>query len=477
MLAGKSKLVKDISANTVQSVATQVLGLLIFYLTSKYLGKSEFGELNWSMAVASTCIAIASLGLDLVFVRKIAAGENVIKIGGIHFFHSLAAGLFVCLIALSIEWIQPGFSRGHPFFFLIMLTLAIANIANSFKLCMNGLEAYSRLAVLAVLTNVLKLSAMVVLFITGYFTLRNVVFVLLFTSAVEVALGYLSLNLRIKATLIPAISLKPYRLFVMEALPQLGVVLFDSALARIDWILLGVIGTAAATADYSFTYKVFELSKLPLLIIAPVLLTRFSRILRQGGIHVTKQNIERSKVFLQLEMFVVMLIPIFLVMCWTPLIDYFTDNKYGAVNEKVYWMLALCVPLAAMVNYLWTLGFAQGQLRTIMIITVLASVINVVANLLLIPVIGTYGAALSYLISVATQLILYLRFIRRDKITLDAPSCLAPVLAALAAVILAKLITDNVIFATSLAVGVYVFAGLLGGMVKPQKVAGFLKDE
>ncbi len=68
------KILIDISGNTIQVVATQFFGLLIFYFTSKYLSKNEFGDLNWSTALASTVIALASLGLDLVFVKRVAQG-------------------------------------------------------------------------------------------------------------------------------------------------------------------------------------------------------------------------------------------------------------------------------------------------------------------------------------------------------------------------------------------------------------------
>src|ERR1041385_5781520 len=92
---GKKKLVKDISANTLQTGITQVFSLFIFYFTSRYLAKVDFGELNWSMAVGSTVIALASLGLDVVFVKRLASGQDVMVISGIHFFHTVIAGVLL----------------------------------------------------------------------------------------------------------------------------------------------------------------------------------------------------------------------------------------------------------------------------------------------------------------------------------------------------------------------------------------------
>ena len=134
---GKKRLIKDISANTLQSVITQFFGLLIFYITSKYLVKEDFGELNWAMAVGSTILAISSLGLDLILVRRIARGENVIVMGGMHFFHTLIVGVVLSICTLIVKQFIPSFTISHPFFFIVFLNLALANIANSFKLCLN----------------------------------------------------------------------------------------------------------------------------------------------------------------------------------------------------------------------------------------------------------------------------------------------------------------------------------------------------
>ena len=87
------KILIDISGNTIQVIATQFFGLLIFYFISKYLSKEEFGEYNWSIALGFTIISIASLGLDLVYVKRIASGYDRVQTTGIHFFHSIVVSL------------------------------------------------------------------------------------------------------------------------------------------------------------------------------------------------------------------------------------------------------------------------------------------------------------------------------------------------------------------------------------------------
>lgn len=448
---GKKKLIRDISANTLQTVITQLFGLVIFYITSKYLQKNDFGEFNWCMAVGSTVIAVSSLGLDLVFVKRIALGENVLTISGIHFFHTLIVGVVLSFIALLVRQFVPTFTTSHPFFFFVFLNLALANVANSFKLCLNGLEAYRRLAVISFCINTFKFLAVLALYITGHFNILNVIFAYTLTSLFEFALGYYMMSKSLSSRIKPLLKVVEYKYFILESLPQLGVVLFDSALARIDWILLGIISTAAATAEYSFAYKIFELSKLPLLIIAPVLLTRFSKLFSQDGI-ISERHKDEIGFYFKLEMFVVMFVPIVLAVTWTPLMDYFTNNKYGAVNEVNFWILAVCVPLHGIINFLWTMGFVQGQLKSILFITITVSVLNIIANAILIPLYGALGSSLAFLACTVIQMLLYLKYIDQSQVKFNYLNVLISLASAFISVFLAKNLLTDIVFAAMLAV-------------------------
>lgn len=422
---GKRKLIRDISANTLQTGVTQVFGLVFFYLSSRYLDKDDFGDFNWSSALGATLIAILSLGLDLIFVKRIASGRDVIETSGIHLSHTLFSALIICSGVWLLQVFIPAIGQQHPVLFYTVIYLSFSNIANSFKLCLNGLEAYRKLALLAVIGNSAKLVVMLALFLTGHFTVYTLILIYGIGALIEFAVGYAMVRQSIAAHPRPVFRKLEYKYFILESLPQLGVVLFDSALARIDWILLGIIGTATVgltaagmTAEYSFAYKVFEVSKMPLLVIAPVLLTRFAKLLGDKK-QMSVQHQKEIAILFRLENFILLFLPLFFISVWSPLIDYFTANKYGAVNESKYWVLALCIPMHGIINFLWTSAFVQGQLKRIMYITIAASLINLVANLFLIPRYGGMGAALAFLGSTVLQLSLYLIYTGTSALKVD----------------------------------------------------------
>jgi O-antigen/teichoic acid export membrane protein len=480
-ILGKRKLVRDISANTLQTGITQIFGLIIFYVTSKYLSKGEFGEFNWSMAVGSTMIAVASLGLDLVFVKRVASGEDVLTISGIHLFHTVIAGATLCVLAFSVNYFYPAFNENHPVFFMVFISLAIANIGNSFKLCLNGLEAYRQLAILSFCTNVLKLALIIVVYCYLNFTLFQVVMAYMAASLFELCAGYYLMGRSISARVKPLLKVVEYKYFILESLTQMGVVLFDSALARIDWILLGVISTAQAgatiaaiTAEYSFTYKVFELSKLPLLIIGPVLLTRFSKLFSHNKT-INEKSRQEILFFFKLQSFLVLLIPIVLICTWSPLIDYFTNNKYGAVNEQKYWILAACIPLHSLINFLWTVSFVQGQLKTIMFITIMASLLNIAANFFLIPLYNGMGAAWAFLISTLFQALLYLKYTKQEQLRVNLQSASVILLNAAAGVIVARVFIDKLVLSALVALLIFVLLTILTGQLSYKQVRNSIR--
>lgn len=409
----KKKLALDISANTLQTFITQLFGLIIFYYSSKYLSKSEFGDFSWSMAVSTVILILSTFGMEITYVKRIALNQNLYELTGIHFFHTLFSGLVLVLIVLIFQALNTPFNIQHPTFTIVFIMLTILNISSSFKLSMMGLEAYKPLAIIALATNGIKLGIILFCLYTLRFTILNTIYAYVWANVLEFLLGYFYISQRAKQYLKPLWKPETYKVFISESIPQLGILIFDSAVARLDWILLGILSTAAVTADYSFAYRMYESSKIPLTIIAPILLTRFSKIFGAGEplLEDTKNSILN---FFKWELFAVTLLPIFLVSTWAPLMDYFTNNKYGTSNELCYLLMAISVPLYCITSFMWSIGFAIGKYNLIFRLSLITTLVNVILNLILIPKFGANGAATAFLISKALQAFLHIYTIRHE---------------------------------------------------------------
>lgn len=410
----KGKFIKDISASTIQIGINQVSNLVIFYLISKYISKEDFGFYNWGVAICSTLITVLSFGMDLVYVKRIASGFQQKITIGLHFFHTLYSGILLLVITALVLYLFPGLMEARYLFLLILINQFTFSVSNSIKLCINGYEYFNYLAYIAIATNVLKVAVISILFYTHQFTIYTIIYSFIASYVIEFVIGYFFASKIVGETIRPRLIVKEYKILIIESLPQLGTVLFDSALARIDWILMGVMATAIKTAEYSFAFKIFEISKLPYIILAPILLTRFSKLFRQEN-EIDESTSLKLDHFFKLEMFISILIPLMAVCIWSEFFDWITDNKYGAVNETTYQILAACIPLHYVTNFLWTMAFTQGQLKKILIITMITSSLNIILNLALIPFFASEGAALSFLISTVVQVLIYYKVTAQTK--------------------------------------------------------------
>lgn len=405
------------SANALQIGFSQLGGLFLFWLASKELSKTDFGDFNWYFAVYGTLIAVFSFGFDFIVIKRISA-KNDIDTARIQFIQSLT----ICALALIpvLFIIYSGlFSTQFKETLFILVSFQFTYLSMPFKNALTGKELFSKSAQAVIISNSIKIALILTLYFVHKVTLFNVSIVLAISNFTEL-LFYIINSYKVfeKIYFSKKINLKLYKELLKESLPQLGVIIFDSAFARIDWILLGVLSTTNAavnTAEYSFAYKIFELSKLPLLILAPILFTRFSKLFYNPA-NITNEVSSGVYSFFKIELLIGMMIPLLINIAWVPLMLFFTDGKYGPENAHIYFLLSLTIPIIYMINFLWTIAFAQGQLKLTMTLSIINSILNILLNVVLIPLYGQTGAALSFLICNVVMFPVYLYFVNQTHI-------------------------------------------------------------
>jgi len=110
-----------------------------------------------------------------------------------------------------------------------------------------------------------------------------------------------------------------------------------------------------------------------------------------------------------MEMVIAALTALLLNLLWIPLIDPITQGKYGVVNIHTIFILSLCIPLLYLNNFLWSIHFAMGKLKSIFFIFAITFSINILGDIILIPLFKNEGAAIAFIIAVFIQSILNLR--------------------------------------------------------------------
>ncbi|SFS35106.1 Membrane protein involved in the export of O-antigen and teichoic acid [Mucilaginibacter polytrichastri] len=461
----KSNHLKNLSANTIQLVINQVFGLVIFYILSARLDKASFGQFNWVLAVLLTAFNILACGIDQLVIKKVARGDDAANVTSLFITHVLLSGLLFYTCLGFVWWLAP---HNGPVLQLLMLIGAgklALYFSTPFKQLASGKERFGLLAKMAVVSNIVRGIALLLLALFQHISLSITAIVFLAGDSLEFVvtlfLFYRYLRLPVVIKLIP----KAYLKLLKEALPQIGVVLFTSALARFDWIFIGLYLSAVKLAEYSFAYKAFEISTLPLLAIAPLLLPRFVNLIKERGIF-------PPGLFqlLRIELAGAAFIGLMLYLCWSPLVDWLTGDKYGTVNSAIILVLAAGMPLMYFNNFLWSIGFAQGKMRLIFKVFAVTFVVNIIGDVMLIPLIGNIGAAIAYLAAMLAQAVLYSLSIEKQLARRAGIDLLICMVCSLVSGLITLYIFTNIWAVVFFAAAMYALLALLTGQINLKKL-------
>lgn len=303
----------------------------------------------------------------------------------------------------------PSFFDQHNLLLILAVSQLLSFFSSPFKQLANGKEEFLTLAVMSSLSNIIRAVWIFWVIVFSVLTIQQVIVIYIVSSFAELAACICLLHYKMKVPLKIGVKMAEYRQLIKESLPQVGVVFLNAAIARFDLILLGLFSTSIMTAEYSFAYKVYELSPVPMLILAPVLLSRFSAYFSRNSDKSLLGRKDDLDMLVRFEMVFATLLPLILNIIWTPLVDWLTNGKYGSVNEFTFFILSLCIPFLYFTNLLWTIHFAQNRLSLIFKISSVTCLIIVAGDILMIPVMGAKGAAIVYLLAITTECILFFR--------------------------------------------------------------------
>ena len=462
----KKKLVSDISANSLQVIINQLSGLVIFYILSTQLSKDQFGEINWTLAVLLTLFNILSFGIDQVVIKKIAAGNNINATLTAYTVHVVFSGLVVYAVLAICHFLFSGFFHLHQLLLLIGAGKLMLFFATPFKQLANGLEKFKPLLFMSTCSNLLRSAALIFLAFTENITLQTVIIVFIAGDAAELLLCLAITKYQLKTPVTLRWNKANYTSLLKESLPQLGVALFTSAIARFDWIFLGLFTSTVVLANYSFAYKVFEMATVPLLVIAPILIPRFTKLFAAGNEDVPAVTMNRLLALLRFEIIIACGVALLLNMLWVPVIDLITQNKYGAVNTHTILFLSACMPFLYFNNFLWTISFTRGNLKAIFYIFLICFIVNITATVTAIPFFSGEGAAAAYLFATIIQSLLFYRHCAFYKYKAAVLQLLLILIYTAAAGLLATRLFTNTGFITISALCFYIAALVLTGLIK-----------
>ena len=389
-----------------QTILPQVLGVFLFYFISKQVSKEIFGIFSWCNAVAYFLVVVAGLGLEQVVFRRLAASGGTITWTAR--FLALQSFFTSCLLLGVLGLVAFLFPQTYKaqLMYLFFASQALLWMAVPPRLLLNVQKRYLGYGFSSLAGNAVKIVLAALLTYFGKLNLYTIAGALLFGNALEWA-GATLLARRLYHRQL-RIRRQAVRLLIQESLPQYVAVLLDALLARIDWILLGLLLTNSAVAEYSFAYRAFEAERIPTVTVGALMLPLAARWLAGGKIPEASVK-ERVQGLMLLIPAVASSVAVAATALWPAIIGGLMKSEYGAASWAAFALLNASLLLHFAINLLWTQVFAGRQYRAIIRITALTAFVNLGANFILIPLLGTIGAAISFVAASALQLVLYVR--------------------------------------------------------------------
>ncbi len=167
-----------------------------------------------------------------------------------------------------------------------------------------------------------------------------------------------------------------------------------AVLARLDIILLGLLKDSDAVALYGAAYRLMESTQFLTTALALSSFPALTRLTRTS----TPTLADATTVTLKVVLVITAPIAVVFVVYAEPLLTAIYGAAFGGAASTLQLLGAAVVPLGISALLMYMLG-AQERQRPIAIALGVATAVNLVANLMLIPSRGAEGAALAMLIS------------------------------------------------------------------------------
>lgn len=455
---------------TVTRLAADLLGFLLFIAIARHFGPAGTGAYSYSYAVAALVSVFGSIGLDVYGIREFARldpADHRPLLAGILGTQAMAvaaagAGLAAFLLVsrppretaaatvlLSVNLL--GFAVARTLFAPAFARQAMAGPAIAELICRGG-AILAALAAMA-LWHASLVTALIAFPVAG-----------LVLAGVAAASA-----LRHVGSIAPRASWPTIRDTVRVAWPFGASDIVFQVYARADLVLLTLVAGEAVAGIYASGFKFVEAGTMPLSFLSVAAFPELSRLFESDprGFGRFANDLLRRTLFLG------GLLAWLLAFCMPVLIVPVFGHRFEATAPLMRPMGGLALLFAAEIVLVRVLLAAHLQVARVRLFT-LATVVNVVLNLILIPLFRIPGAVAAWMLTLIVINVSYAWAVRDHVPRRRLAAAFAGYIAAAATGVGADLVAVRLgaagWLAAAAALASYVLASLAAGLVRPLRL-------
>lgn len=389
----KNKVVKNASWIIVSKMIQAVIGLVVSMLTARYLGPSNYGLINYASSMVGFVTPIVFLGLNNTLVQELTVNpENEGEIIGTSVIMSFISSL---LCILGIVFFATVANKNETITIIVCLLYSLILVFQVFDLVQYWFQSkllskYSSITTLCAYT-------IVAIYKIVLLVIRTNIYWFAIASAIEYALISLTLIVIYKRLGGQKFSFSKERARMLFAKSKYYIVtgLMVAIFAQTDKIMLKLMINEEATGFYSAATYCAGLSTF----LYTAIIDSFRPVIFQSY----TVSLEKFEMNMKRLYSIIIYISLLQSIVMTLLANFIISILYGpefmqSANALriVTWYTTFSY--LGSVRNIWVLS--KGLQKYLWMINLSGAILNVIINLLLIPIWGIYGAAIA---SFATQ--------------------------------------------------------------------------
>ncbi len=387
----KKRIVRNTSFLLVGKVLGKICLLLFFAIAARHIGVSGFGKYTFAISFTALFIIFGDIGLKTIAIREVAKNKSLAKkyLGNLIALKLILSTTAVGLIFLSINLLNypPDTTK---IVYIIGISVFFTSLSNALRWCFQAFQEMKYEAMIDVINGVLKLGIGVgIIWLGGGLISLSLAY--LFTHITILGFSFL---ITIKKFTKPKIEVDwtLWKFLIPAAIPIGLTTIFSTIYLNIDTIMLSLMKGDIPVGWYNSSYKLVKTIKI---IPAMFYMAVFPSM---SGFY--KNSIDSLKIIFRKSMQYMFILALPMAIGTTILSYKIVPLIWGKefipsipTLQILIWAGGLAF-LSGMAG--WCL-YATEKQKTPMYLTAIATVINIILNLALIPYFSHIGAAIGIL--------------------------------------------------------------------------------
>lgn len=380
--------------NLMYQVIFQATKVLLPFITipivSKALGPEGIGIYNYTNSIAQYFVLFAGLGIGVYGNRQIAINrEDKTKLSKT-FFELFFLSLMISLVSLSVYFIVVSFSADRQYFYYqsLIVIAAVFDVSWFFM----GIEDFKKTSLSSLAAQILSF-ILIVLLVKSPEDLGIYILIQSFNLLFSQMIMWLFLVKYIKWV---KVRIKDVSQHIKPALsyflPKIAIVLYTN----LNKTLLGWLDTTEAVGFYSNTLVLNGILTGLITTVDLVLLPKMSHLFSKGK---AKEMIKILSLSINIQLFLTIPAMFGVILIAPTVVPWFFGNEFLILSKTIPMVspLIVVIPLGMAVGRQYLVP--MNKMRTYNLAVILGAIVSIVTNLVLIPIIGLYGAIIAILLA------------------------------------------------------------------------------